>query len=160
MARQHARPNEIDPPDCRSGRHEQGNALPVAPGLHICVACREVVEDALINLPSLFDLSAYVLDRRPNGSIAFEAVVSVRSEILGVLATWCAFVTGERGVSEPEELGIRPLVAFLAVHLHWLCQHPAAPALVGDLTGLTTAVRAAARPETGAGREPRRETAE
>ena len=78
-----------------------------------------------------------------------DAVVSVRSEILGVLAAWCGLVTTERGVLGPDELAIRKLVGFLAIHLHWLCQHPAAPDFVDELTDLADAANEAMRPETG-----------
>ncbi|WP_154814178.1 hypothetical protein [Actinophytocola xinjiangensis] len=146
---------------CHSRLHKSGEAAPLVPGLCLCAACRETVEKTLIELPTLFDLSTGDLDlrpkgmrervsgHRPRGIILREAVVSVRSEILGVLAAWCGLVTTERGVDGPDELSIRKLVGFLAIHLHWLCQHPAAPDMVDELTDLSTAVDAALRPETG-----------
>jgi hypothetical protein len=150
-----------DPQACRSGRHEPGDAPLLAPGAAICAACRDIVEETLIELPALFELCAHALDVRPNetrervsghrprGIVLREAVVSVRSEILGVLASWCGLVTSERGVLGPDELDIRKLVGFLAVHLHWLCQQPAAPDLVDELIGLTAAADEAMKPETG-----------
>lgn len=146
---------------CRSRRHLAGDPPPLAPGLSVCAACRDVVEDALIELPALFELCAHVLDLRPNGVrervsghrprgiILRDAVVSVRSEMLGVLAAWCGLVTAERGVPSPDELAIRKLVGFLGIHLQWLCEHPAAADLVDELTDLTTAANEAMRPDTG-----------
>jgi hypothetical protein len=160
MARQHARTGDDVPPPCPSWQHRSGAAVPVAPGLRICPACRDVAEEALLTLPSLFEQCAYAIapppasertgDKRQRGVVLCEPVIAMRSEILGVLAGWCALVTSERGVSGPREPGIRTVVGFLAVHLHWLFGHRSAPALVDDLAYLTAAVRAASLPANGA----------
>ncbi|GAB3463469.1 hypothetical protein [Actinophytocola sediminis] len=154
-------PNLGGRPTCRSRRHEQGSAPLLAPGLCVCAACRDLAEETLIELPSLFEMCAHVLDLRPNGFrervsghrphgiVLRDAVVSVRSEILGVLASWCGLVISERGMPGPDELAIRKLVGFLGIHLHWLFQHPAAPSLVDELVDLAEAVSAALRPDTG-----------
>lgn len=148
-------------PTCRGRRHKPGEAPLRAPGLCICPECRDAVEEILIELPALFELCAHALDlrpteprervsgHRPRGIVLRDSVVSVRSEILGVLASWCGLVTAERGVLAPDALDIRKLVGFLAVHLHWLCQHPAAPDFVDELVDLTDAANEAMRPETG-----------
>jgi hypothetical protein len=150
-----------DQPTCRSRRHEPGQAPPLAPGIGICAPCREIAEKTLIELPALFDMCAHALDlrsnqprervsgHRPRGIVLRDAVVSVRSEILGVLAAWCGLITTERGVLGPDELAIRKLVGFLAIHVHWLCQHPAAPDFVDELTSLVDAATEAMKPETG-----------
>lgn len=161
MSRQNADHANSDQPTCRSRRHEPGTAPLLATGMCICFACREITEETLIELPTLFDLCANALELRPNGLrervsghrphgiVLRHTVVSVRSEILGVLAAWCGLVKTERDVPGPDELAIRKLVGFLGIHLHWLCQHPAAPDLVDELTDLSAAVSAALRPETG-----------
>jgi len=153
--------NHTDQPTCRSRRHEPGKAPLLATGLSICPACRDLAEETLVELPSLFEMCAHNLDLRPNGLrervsghrprgiVLRDSVVSVRTEILGVLASWCALVTAERGVPGPDELAIRKLVGFLGIHLHWLCQHPAAPDMVDELADLATAVSDALRPDTG-----------
>jgi hypothetical protein len=150
-----------DQPNCRSRRHKSGEAPLLAPGLCICASCRDLAEETLIELPALFELCAHALDLRPNeprervsgtrprGIVLRDTVVSVRSEILGVLTAWCGLVTAERGVLAPDGLDIRKLVGFLAIHLHWLCQHPAAPDFVDELTDLTEAANEAMRPDTG-----------
>jgi hypothetical protein len=150
-----------DQPTCRSRRHEPGKAPLLAAGMAICPTCRDLAEATLIDLPGLFELCAHALDLRPNeprervsghwprGIVLRDAVVSVRTEILGVLAAWCGLVTTERGVLAPDELDIRKLVGFLAIHLHWLFQHPAAPDFVDELTDLTEAANEAMKPETG-----------
>jgi hypothetical protein len=148
-------------PRCESQRHEQVGRAEVMPGLQICADCRDRVEDELIALPALFEMCAYMLDPRPNlmrervsghqprGIALREAVVTVRTEIFGVMASWCSLVATERGVPGPDELAVRKLANFLAIHLHWLCAHPAAPDLVDELTELANAVSEALRPSAG-----------
>lgn len=151
--------NGDEPLACGSRRH--GDRVPVASGMRICAECRDQVEGVLVDLPVLFEMCADMLDPRPHwirervsgrarrGIVLRDAVVSVRTEILGVLVSWCGLVAGERDVPGPEELTIRKLVHFLAVHLHWLCAHPAAADLVDELTGLAAAVDEALHRETG-----------
>jgi len=148
-------------PTCRGRRHEPGKAPLLATGCCVCQSCRELAEKALIELPTLFEMCAHALDQRPSGPrervsghrprgiVLRDAVVSVRSDILGVLAAWSGLVTVERGVAGPDELAIRKLVGFLAIHLQWLCEHPAAPDFVDELAGLTDAAQEAMRPDTG-----------
>lgn len=149
-----------DRPACRSRRHEPGKAPQLAPGLAICPFCRDLTEKTLIELPALFDLCANALDPRPNepserigghrpGGVVRDAVVSVRSDILGVLAAWSGVVTVERGVAGPDELAIRKLVGFLAIHVHWLCCHARAADFADEVTGLADAVNEAMRPDAG-----------
>lgn len=165
MVSQHNRPDDSrlhdDQPTCRSRRHKPGEAPLLVPGLYVCRDCRDVVEETLIELPALFELCAHALDlrpteprervsgHRPRGIVLRDSVVSVRSEILGVLGAWCGLVVAERGVLAPDSLDIRKLVGFLAIHLHWLCQHPAAPDFVDELCDLTDAANEAMKPEAG-----------
>lgn len=147
---------------CMSRRHDgEPVPAPVAPGLRLCATCRDHVEAELVDLPVLFEVCADMLDPRPHwirervsgnaphGIVLRDAVVKVRSEILGVLASWCGLVAGERGVTGPDVLDIRTLARFLAVHVQWLCAHPAAPDLVNELTDLAKAVDEALRPSGG-----------
>lgn len=148
-------------PRCRSRRHEETGPAPVAPGLQICPDCRDRVEDELVALPALFEMCAYMLDPRPHrirervsghqsrGITLREAVVTVRTEIFGVLASWCGLVSTEREVPGPDELSVRKLASYLAIHLHWLCAHQAAPDLVDELSELADAVSEALRPNAG-----------
>ncbi len=154
MASQQPRPDETDYQTCTSRRHDPGTAPPLTRDLRICTGCREVIEEALIELPALFEMCADVLDlglsdlrelvseTRQRGINLCETAVSVRSQILDALVAWSWFVTSARGVRGPGEYAIRELVSFLCVHLQWLCQHPGAPALVDELTDLTAAVTA------------------
>lgn len=151
-----------DAPACLSRRHHDELApTRVAPGLRICAGCRDQVEDELVELPALFEICAYMLTPRPqrmrervrgnqqHGIVLRDAVVSIRSEILGVLASWCGLVSSEREVPSPDELAIRRLASYLAVHLQWLCGHPAAPDFVDELTDLSSSVNEALRPGVG-----------
>lgn len=162
MASQQPRPDDSDHQrdhqrdhTCTSRRHEPGTAPPLTRGLRICASCVDVIEEALIELPALFEMCADVLDlglsdlrelvseTRQRGINLCETAVSVRSQILDALVAWSWFVTNARGVRGPSEFAIRELVSFLCIHLQWLCQHPGAPALVDELADLTTAVTAA-----------------
>lgn len=146
---------------CGSAHHDGGMPVRPAPGQRICAGCRGRVEERLVELPALFELCADMLASRPQwirerpggqarrGIVLRDAVVSVRTEITGVLRSWCELVAAERAVPGPPEVTVRGLVRYLAVHLHWLCGHPAAPRLVDELSRLTEAVDEALRPDTG-----------
>ncbi|SDH49626.1 hypothetical protein SAMN05192558_10272 [Actinokineospora alba] len=147
-------------PTCRSRRHEPGMAPQLAAGLGICPSCRDLTEKTLIELPALFELCADAIEPRPNetpervgghrpSGVVRDAGVSVRSDILGVLAAWSGVVTVERGVAGPDELAIRKLVGFLAIHVHWLCSHPRAADFADEVTGLADSVNEAMRPDAG-----------
>ncbi len=149
-------------PMCPSSRHDGESDPPrVAAGRMICLDCRDRVEEDLIELPGLYELCAYMLDlrrhhlrervsgHRPRGIALNEAVVTIRSDILGVLASWCALVANERGVTGPDELSIRRLTTFLSIHLNWLTEHPSAPDLVDELVELSRTASEALRPSAG-----------
>lgn len=148
---------------CRSRRHDGDDAPPrTAPGLAICADCREEAEENLLELPGLYDMCAYMLDvRRPQlrervsgrkrrGIVLREAVVNVRSDVLGVLASWCGLVAKERGVSGPDELSVPRLSTFVLIHFGWLTAHPAAPDFVDELAALADGARAVLQPESTA----------
>lgn len=156
-------PGRRDRLPCRGRRHH-GQALPtpVGPGLRVCVGCRDQLEEDLLELPGWYDLCAHVLDlrgsphaaervrgSRPRGIVLRDAVVTVRSDILGVLASWCGLVAAERGVTGPDELSIRRLTTFVAIHLNWLVAHPAAADLVDEMGMLVTSARQVVRPDEG-----------
>lgn len=149
-----------DQPTCPSRRHEPGRAPLRAPGLGICPLCRDLTEKALVDLPELFEMCALVIGlrsteppervtgHRPHG-IVRDGDVSVRLDILGVLAAWSNLVTAERAVTGPDEFAVRKLVGFLAIHVHWLCGHPGAADFADEVTGLADAADEAVRSETG-----------
>jgi hypothetical protein len=147
---------------CRSLRHKNALYPPELSGRRtICTGCRERLEEDLLELPALYELCAHMLDlrghrfgervsgRRPRGIELNEAVVTVRSDILGVLASWCGLVSVERTVPGPDELGIRQLTRFLTIHLNWLTEHPSAPDLVDEVMEIATSAQELLRPRTG-----------
>jgi hypothetical protein len=155
-------PGRRDRPSCRSRRHrDQSTPTLTGAGLAICLGCRDQLEDDLIELPTWYDLCAHSLDlrrpqreervtgSRPRGIVLRDAVVTVRSDILGVLASWCGLVASERGVTGPDVLSIRKLTTFMAIHLNWLASHPAAPDLVDELGVLVSSARQVVRPDEG-----------
>lgn len=155
-------PDIQDRPFCRSKRHD-GDDSPTrtGPGLAICGDCREVAEENLLDLPGLYDMCAYVLDTRGpqlrervsgskrRGIVLREAVVNVRSDVLGVLASWCGLVANERQVPGPDELSVPRLSTFVLIHFGWLTAHPAAPDFVDELGALADGARAVLQPDNG-----------
>lgn len=147
-----------DGPICRSARHV-GLGSRTVPGLTICEECRDGAEENLLELPALYDMCAYVLDarrpqprervsgHRPGGIVLRDAVVSIRSDILGVLASWCGLVTSERGVPGPDELSIPRLSTFVLIHFGWLTGHPAGPDFADELAVLADRAREVLKPE-------------
>lgn len=147
---------------CRSLRHKDTLYPPELSGTHtICAGCRERLEEDLLELPALYELCAHMLDprrqhlgervsgRRPRGIALNEAVVTVRTDILGVLASWCGLVSVERAVPGPDELGIRQLTTFLTIHLGWLTEHPSAPDFVDEVVDISTSAQELLHPSTG-----------
>ncbi|MGB3442447.1 MAG: hypothetical protein WBA97_27210 [Actinophytocola sp.] len=143
---------------CRSQRHG-GVASRTAAGLSICTECRDEAEENLVELPQLYDMCAYMLDvprqqprervsgHRPRGIVLRDAVVSIRSDILGVLASWCGLVASERGVTGPDELSIPRLSTFVQIHFGWLTAHPAGADFTDELAALAERARAVLTPD-------------
>lgn len=147
---------------CRSQRHG-GVPSRIAERLAICVECRDQAEENLVELPQLYDMCAYMLDvrpqkpqervsgHRPQGIVLRDAVVNIRSDILGVLASWCGLVASERGVPGPDELSIPRLSTFVLVHFGWLTAHPAGADFTDELAALADRARAVLTPEPAPG---------
>lgn len=143
---------------CRSQRHSVAPSR-TADGLAVCRECRDQAEENLVDLPQLYDMCAYVLDvrpqkpqervsgYRPRGIVLRDAVVSIRSDILGVLASWCGLVATERGVPGPDELSIPRLSTFVLVHFGWLTAHPAGADFTDELAVLADRARAVLTPD-------------
>ncbi|HEV2778610.1 MAG TPA: hypothetical protein VGX25_04345 [Actinophytocola sp.] len=120
--------------------------------------CRDRLENDLVGLPTWYESCADYLDyrhhrfvervngRQPRGIVLSDAVVTIRSDILSTLASWCSLVVDERGVVGPNQLDIRALATFLVIHFTWLTAYPAAPDLVDELADLTEAARGVVLP--------------
>jgi hypothetical protein len=151
----------LDNQDSRFCRSQQHAVVPsgTADGLTICRECRDQAEENLVDLPQLYDMCAYMLDarapkqqervrgHRPRGIVLRDAVVSIRSDILGVLASWCGLVATERGVPGPDELSIPRLSTFVLVHFGWLTAHPAGPDFTDELAALADRARMVLTPD-------------
>lgn len=109
------------------------------------------MENDLLGLPAWYETSSDYLDPRKGfseqrntrrkGLVLNDLIVTVRSDLLSTLASWCDLVVSERGVTGPNLLDVRQLATFLIIHFTWLTAHPAAPDLVDQLGGLTAAAR-------------------
>ncbi|WP_055477905.1 hypothetical protein [Sphaerimonospora mesophila] len=133
-----------------------------ATGFRLCAECREAVRGELRSLPGLHRECALRLVDVPDGIAQRvtwtrqpgldlnEAVVEVRSDIIGVLSSWCGLVAQERGVAAPGPRSADVLAAFLDGHLAWLARHPAARDFAAEIRRLAEKARAAI--ERGSGR--------
>jgi len=155
--------HEDDRELCLGQRHH--GALPrAADGLRICTGCRDQAEENLVELPELYEMCAYMLDvrpakpqervggHRPRGIVLRDAAVSIRSDILCVLASWCSLAATERGVPGPDELSIPRLSTFTQVHFEWLTAHPAGADFTDELAELVDRAHAVLAPEPAAER--------
>lgn len=128
-------------------------------GLAVCAGCRDQAEKNLVELPQLYDMCAHVLDvrpakpqervsgSRPHGIVLRDAVVRIRSDIAGVLTSWCGLVAAERGVPRPGDLSISRLSTYVLVHFGWLTAHPAGADFTDELAALADRARAVLAPE-------------
>ncbi|GAA2427670.1 hypothetical protein [Streptomyces macrosporus] len=128
-------------------------------GGRLCPACRSRLAADLRRTPRLYDACGRVLGggraeprertsggRYPSGMPFNTAAFEVRSAILGVLSSWTALVTEERGVTPPPR-AVPELAAFLVRHLDWLAAHRAAGDLADEVGLLVRRARRLADPD-------------
>lgn len=127
-------------------------------GLLLCPGCRDRIGTDLAELPSLYDDCESLLSAAPKaltekvrGRVATDlslnqTAVSVRSDIVVILASWAGLIASERGVARPARRDVGVLAAFVTVHLDWLLTHPAAADFAEEVTALAKAARRAAQP--------------
>jgi hypothetical protein len=106
--------------------------------LAVLPALYDDMEDALA-VPTR-GTTVRVSGSRANGLLIDEAVATVRSTTISVLASWAGMVAAERAVPGPER-EVRSLAAFLAEHVDWM----AAQVTAGDLSGEISRLAASAR---------------
>ncbi len=137
------------------GHGDAGQQQPhqAAPGLRLCWGCRHTARSDLIRLPVLYKDCERVLTprrqgyekkvsgRRLNGISLDDTAVTVRSDIVDVLASWSGLVVDERGVTGPDKREVAQLVGFLDSHLDWLVAHPAAHDFADEIAALVNAAR-------------------
>lgn len=76
-----------------------------------------------------------------------EEAVTVRTDIMTLLASWSGFVVEETKVSPPGRRAVAELATFLDDHLDWLLAHSAALDFVDEIDDVALAARRAARPD-------------
>ncbi|MFC6064411.1 hypothetical protein [Streptomyces ochraceiscleroticus] len=120
----------------------------------MCQPCRRALRECLRELPGLYEecarslaehstayLSPRVSGSRRIGIALNDAAMTVRDNILGVLATWAAMVVDERGLHARPARTASELSRFLVTHLDWLSAHAAAADLAKEITELVRAAR-------------------
>lgn len=123
-----------------------------------CSGCRDRIAADLAELPRLYDDCESLLISAPRAftekvSGRFvkdtqlnDTAVSVRSDIVAILASWAGLVTTERAVARPVRRDVATLAAFVGAHVDWLLAHPAATDFVDEVTTLAKSARRAAQP--------------
>jgi hypothetical protein len=121
----------------------------ISRNVRLCAPCRELLASRLASLPRLYRACEQVLEvrryrsirvargRRPADICLDEITVTVRTDTIRVLSSWCELIVDERGVTGPCELDIALLTSFLRAHLDWLVTHPAALDFAAEIAHLT-----------------------
>lgn len=127
-------------------------------GLRLCASCRNLLATHLGSLPQMYQACEQALEvhrqhsikvvrgRRPAGICLDDETVAVRSNMIGVLSSWCEMIVEERGATRPRSLDVRILASFLRVHLDWLATHTVAPDFAVEIAGLVMSVRKVLNP--------------
>lgn len=115
------------------------------PGLYLCEGHRGELERLVVELPAYYD----DLDRahapgsggRPvhgNGGLAVdEDAAQHRSHMAGVVASWCAVVARDRGMTPPTSTEPADTCRWLRPHLDWCAAHDWAPDMITELRSAT-----------------------
>jgi hypothetical protein len=146
---------------CESTAHQEGSDTRAKVGLRLCRACHDRLKAGLAGLPDLYagceqaltgsryQLIEWVSGWRPSGIVLDDAAVTVRADMVAVLASWAGLIASERGVPAPrQQREIGRLVAFLTEHLDWLSAHLAAGDFAGEVADLTRAAQNVISPDT------------
>ncbi|TSB26772.1 hypothetical protein OG422_04510 [Streptomyces sp. NBC_01525] len=70
-----------------------------------------------------------------------DSVLTLRSEIIELLASWARLVVEERHLPAPGDCSVMGLAGFLDSHVPWLAEHPAAPDFDYEIAALLDACR-------------------
>jgi hypothetical protein len=129
-------------------------------GMRGCDRCRQALRGELRALPGLHEQCAQSLTpgRRPEivkikntgvpGGLSLNlTAVSVRTSILGVLASWASMVIEETGAAKPPSRRVHVLSTFLYRNLDWVLSHEVAADFAEEITDLADAARAVLDPE-------------
>lgn len=123
----------------------------------LCFGCRDRFRADLLALPALYEECGHRLTGAggrplervsgglPGGISLDDSAASTRAQMRSVLASWAGLVVQQRAVSGPDRREVALLVAFLARHVDWLAEHPAAADAAEEIGRLARLGRAAAR---------------
>jgi hypothetical protein len=113
------------------------------PGL--CSSCRAGLLSHLATMSNLYECcEELLLNKRvsdvgrvrgglPGGISLNSKAVTIRSEMMRVLASWAGLVVDELRIGRPPRRDVRALATFLRVYLDWLAEHPAAPEAAAEI---------------------------
>ncbi|WP_059008595.1 hypothetical protein [Streptomyces specialis] len=124
---------------------------PAGSAPRLCATCHHSLSAALLELPQIYEdcepallprrnpaLQRVSGSRRSTGILLDEEVITIRSGIIGFLASWSALVADERSVTRPVRRQPAELAAFLVRHLNWLVDHPAGADFIEEIAHITT----------------------
>jgi hypothetical protein len=137
------------------------------PGSRLCLACRVCLQANLALLPGLHTACAdelvhgarqvgeRVTGGLPGGITLREPVMTARSDVITVLASWATMVADEQRLEGRRRRRLQgqdaaSLVAFLQRHLDWLAAHPAVGDFASEVASLVSALRGVLDPDTTA----------
>lgn len=127
-------------------------------GMRLCGPCRKLLATRLADLPQMYQACEDALEvhhqnpiptirgHRPTGIHLDDETVTVRSDTVGVLSSWCEMIVEECGVIGPRSLAVRKLASFLRGHLDWLAAHVVAADFAEEIAGLVQSVRRVLNP--------------
>ena len=129
--------------------------------LRLCQPCRARLVDQLSALPLLYKECEQVLAHPRSRSIGRisgwwpdsiplnDAAMTVRSDMVALLASWCAMISEERSVAGPAQREVEQLAVFLRAHLDWIARHVAVADFAGEVAMLVRRARQVLRPDFG-----------
>jgi hypothetical protein len=112
----------------------------------------------LTSLPQMYQACGDALEVRRQHSIRVirghrsagicldDETVAVRSNMIGVLSSWCEMIVEEHRVTGPRRRDVRTLASFLQAYLDWLATHAVAPDFAEEIVGLVLSVRKVLNP--------------
>jgi hypothetical protein len=107
--------------------------LAVLPGLH--AACADELT------PGDHRARERVTGWTPKGIVLRESVMTARSDMVAVLASWATLIVDDRRVRGPRGQEVRHFTAFLLHHFGWLAAHPAAGDFADEIGELVSTAR-------------------
>ncbi len=128
-------------------------------GVRLCRSCKDWVRRDLAEMPGLYreceellvtapsrELRERISGRRVRTMPFNTAVATVRSEILGTLASWSGLVVSERRIASRPRRTAADLSSFLVRHLDWLAAHPAAGDFAHEVRTTASTARMSTKP--------------